>query len=239
MTYLVGGGEGADIIDGGEGDRYCSSTVGRVQGSRLSLSVDKDKSNKTLMEAHGFTANNNQAVGDILTNIENICRLQSYNDWLTGDGNDNTLKGGGGNDRLEGGAGDDILDSGAGDDTLHGGAGTDTYAFSVSGGTDTIVDEAGDTMTLRFSDYPYLPHEAEDFVEASDNFNRVGNNLVITIDLRPDDDITDKITILDAYDSDPNTGTGNSAFTINIEYGGYRSDTFTAVTTEAFWHTLT
>ena len=93
-------------------------------------------------------------------------------------------------------------------------------------------------MTLRFEGDHYISYEAEDFTESSTNFARVGNNLEITLDKYPDNDITDKITILDAFDTDPNTGTGNAAFTINIEYGRESSDTFTEVT-NAFWHSLT
>ena len=105
-----------------------------------------------------------------------------------------------------------LLRGNRGDDRLEGGAGTDTYVFSYSPsyprygyGTDTIVDEAGETMTLRFVDSRYA---AVDFTEASTNFARVGNNLEITIDKISNDDITDKIAILDAFDTDPNTGTG-------------------------------
>ena len=71
-------------------------------------------------------------------------------------------------------------------------------------------------MTLRFVSNRYASYDVEDFTESSANFARVGNNLEITIDKR-DDDFTDKITILDAFDTDPNpnTRTGNAAFTIN------------------------
>ena len=89
----------------------------------------------------GFVANNNEAVGDILSNIESISG-SSHNDWLTGDGNSNSLRGGTGNDRLEGGAGDDYLVGDAGNDTLYGGAGNDTlYGFA---GNDFLDGGAGD-----------------------------------------------------------------------------------------------
>ena len=276
---ILVGGRGADTIDGGEGTDTASYSEPNhayyyyfAEGVRVSLLL-QGQEQQLFDGTPDFFANNKDAVGDILTNIENL-EGSIHNDWLTGDGNDNTLIGGRGDDRLNGGAGDDTLrgdrdddtlygdtgddtlegsygddtlHGGAGDDTLdggwgsdrlEGGAGTDTYGFSTSHGTDTIVDEAGDTMTLRFVDDRYRgSYEAADFLQASNNFNRVGNNLVITIDTNPNDRYTDTITILDAYDSDPNTGTGNAAFTINIEYGSEGSDTFTEVTNE-FWHTL-
>ena len=43
--------------------------------------------------SHGFVANQGgEAVGDILTNIENLEGTKA-NDWFTGDGGDNTLTG--------------------------------------------------------------------------------------------------------------------------------------------------
>ena len=47
---------------------------------------------------HGFTANNNEAVGDTITDVEDV--VGSYDDdWLTGDDKDNDLQGGAGSDR--------------------------------------------------------------------------------------------------------------------------------------------
>ena len=167
------------------------------------------------------------------------------NDDLYGGEGDDTLEGGSGNDFLGGGAGEDWLEGGTGNDELNGGAGADwldggsgvdTYLFSSKGyGADLIQERAGSILNLHFtSNFAYVPYTDADFIEAADNFNRVGNNLEITIDKRPDDGITDKITILNAYDSNPNTGIGNAAFTINIEYSYH---TFTDVT-DAFWHFL-
>ncbi len=73
---------------------------------------------------HGFNKNYNDAVGDILTDIEHIVGSDS-NDWLTGDGENNTLYGSDGDDRLEGGEGNDILEGNEGRDYLDGGAGVD------------------------------------------------------------------------------------------------------------------
>ena len=131
-------------------------------------------------------------------------------DHIVGYSGNDRLYGGAGNDRLDGGAfvdylygeaGDDILEGGSGNDNIYGGtggdnlygqAGNDIYYFSVGSSTDTIHDEAGDIMILRFSDAVYL---SADFTD-TDNFNRVGNNLEITIDKDSTDGITDKVTIL-------------------------------------------
>ena len=203
------GGAGTDTLDGGAGEDNAGYTLS-AKGVRVNLAlttaqIDFDGS-------HGFTANNNDAVGDILSNFEKIT-ASGHNDWLTGDNKDNILIGNFGDDRLEGGAG------------------ADTYKFLVSDGTDTITDIAGDTMILQFEGRAYT---VADFVTA--NINRVGDNLVITIDKDSTDGITDKITIENAYDTDTSTGTGNAAFTINIEFGTYGSS-FTLVTDD-FWHTL-
>ena len=198
------------------------------------------------------TYNLGWAAGDTLTSIQNIIGT-NQKDFLGGNGEANTLRGGSGDDNFNGGAGadtlyggdgkdyilgqtdadtlyggdgKDYLSGGAGDDQLYGGAGEDTYRFNGGGGTDTIHDMAGDTMTLQFHGSASA-YEAADFLQASNNFKRVGNNLEIIID--------DKITIIDAYDTDITTGTGNSAFTINIEFG---NGTYIEVANE-FWHGLT
>ena len=46
-------------------------------------------------------------------------------------------------------------------------------------------------------------------------FSREDNDLVLTFSGVGEDEI---ITIKDAYDDDPNTATGNMAFTISVEY---------------------
>ncbi|MEX0958666.1 MAG: calcium-binding protein [Burkholderiales bacterium] len=60
------------------------------------------------------------------------------------EGND-YLDGGAGNDTLYGNGGDDVLIGGAGNDVLHGGTGKDTYIFNRGDGSDTIIDEPGDS----------------------------------------------------------------------------------------------
>ena len=153
-------------------------------------------------------------------------------DTIRASGGNDYIFGNKGYDNLYGQAGDDTLVGGLGTDTLSGGAGTDTYVFEVGGGADSVSDASGDELTLFFQGADY---EAADFREASNNFNRVGNNLEITLDKNSDDEIEDKVTILNAYDNDPGTGTGGSAFTIHVVYGS--EGTFTEVSSD-FWHEL-
>ena len=209
---VLDGGRGADFIVGGRGVDTAYYGRDTARGVRVDLTLTGRQ--QDFDGTHGFTANGNAAVGDFLYDIENIVGTVRA-DWLKGNNGDNTFTAGRGNDRLEGGGG------------------ADTYVFSVRhGAEDTIRDVAGDTMTLQFLDGYYGSYESADF--NSGNINRVGNNLEITIDKDSTDNSLDKVTIVNAYDTDSSTGTGNAAFTINIEYGRYA---FTEVTNE-FWHTL-
>ena len=79
--------------------------------------------------------------GDMLSGIEHLIDT-SFDDLLTGDGNDNQLTGGRGDDVLRGAAGDDILSGDAGDDWLQGGAGRDE--MTGGSGTDRFEVELGD-----------------------------------------------------------------------------------------------
>ena len=172
-------------------------------GVTVNLATDED-----MGEGSG-----DDAEGDTLVGIEN----------LVGSDHDDTLTG---NDAVN------IIDGGAGVDTLYGGGGEDTYVFRSGDGADTIYDETGDTMTLRFESSSYT-YKLADF--NSDNINKVENDLEITIDIDSTDNIDDKITIKDAFVTDSITGTDSPAFTINIQYGS--DDTFLEVA-DAFWNTL-
>ena len=142
------GGAGADILDGGEGEDRANYYFIDDTGVRVSLLL-QGQAQVDFDGSHGFVANNNDAVGDILTNIEGI-HGSKYNDWLTGDGEDNILYGNAGSDRLEGGDGNDYLYGGDGDDELYGGEGNDW--IDGGRGNDRIDGGAGeDTVQYRYS----------------------------------------------------------------------------------------
>ena len=206
---ILDGGEGNDILRGGEGVDYLygGGGVDKLYGGAEQDVLDGGEGDDILEGGAG----NDQ--------------------FYAGAGND-ILYGDVGNDILFGDAGNDILYGGANNDKLYGGAGEDTYVFEVGGGADSVSDVSNDELTLFFQGADY---EAADFREASNNFNRVGNNLEITLDKNSDDGVVDKVTILNAYDSNPDTGTGLSAFTIHVAYGSEGS--FTEVSND-FWQNI-
>ncbi len=116
--------------------------------------------------------NTSDAIMDTLVSIENLFGT-TFNDTLSGDGNDNTLYGNAGNDALVGGGGNDTLNGSLDNDDLTGGEGEDIAFFSGKASdytvtnlgsgvwtvTDTVTDngdEGVDTLTgiefVRFGD---------------------------------------------------------------------------------------
>ena len=158
---------GADTLEGGGG----TDTVlygDSAKGVRVDLSLPQGQAQADFeTNTYGFTANNNDAVGDILTSIEQVIGSGS-GDWLTGNDEANSLNGGDGNDRLEGRGGED------------------TYSFSQLYGTDTVVDDGG---VIYFSDDEYgranyysYSVNAEHVLTIRDQNNLVINTIEFTID---------------------------------------------------------
>ena len=110
--YLVGGA-GADILDGGQG--RSDAALYHLAGEGVRVDLSRTEAQQDFDGTHGFAGNNNDAVGDILSGIEDMWG-STHADWLTGDDGDN---------RIHGNDGDDLLEGGAGDDTLYGGEGAD------------------------------------------------------------------------------------------------------------------
>src|SRR5262249_16590479 len=117
---MLGGGPGADYLDGGAGN----DTAQYVYSSNGGVHVD----------LANHIATGGDAEGDTLVSIENLMGSWSA-DTLQGDDGANSLAGGGGDDHLEGRGGNDALDGGSGNDFIDGGAGRD----SIQGGAGNDV----------------------------------------------------------------------------------------------------
>ncbi len=123
------GGNGADQMDGGEGIDTADYSTGGIIGIDL---------------GNGITAG--AALGDVLTNIENITG-SGFDDQIIGDSHDNTLTGLGGADLLIGQSGFDTADYSASDAavtiTLN-----STVAVPQAEGTGTGGHAQGDRLVL-------------------------------------------------------------------------------------------
>ena len=149
---LIYGGDDNDRIYGGGGDDFLSGGRGAdtldgdadwgAQGIDTALYADSAAGVQvSLASGDGYGGS---AEGDVLVRIENISG-SSYDDTLTGNGENNELSGGYGDDELEGGGGADTLNGEADNDVLKGGGGADT--LNGGGGADTLKGGGGaDTL---------------------------------------------------------------------------------------------
>ena len=233
----IGGGGGSDnnpyldaSLSAGELSFGGSSVGGELDFSSGSDVVFDDVTGRVFN--HGTNVNLQPQEGQDRFKVTGVVDVTGSDgdDVFTGNAAANKLRGGAGGDILNGNAGDDELYGGAGDDILNGGAGKDFYRFAIGDGTDIVQDNIGDDMVLQF----YSSYSITDFADTN-NFNRVDNALVITIDKNNGDSITDRITIENAYNDDLNIGTKNAAFSISIEFG---SDIASIVVTD-IWSALT
>ena len=162
------GGDGGDTIDGGAGVADWVSYSNSALGVRVNLGLTG-----TNAQVDFDTPNQNEAVGDILNNIENLIG-SGEGDTLTGNNLANVLRGGGGDDRLDGRGDNDHLIGDKGNDTLSGGAGTDTYLFNAGDGTDTITDTDTDSKIV------FLQGTGNDYAGATYTFTR-GDGDAVTL----------------------------------------------------------
>ena len=123
---VLEGGGGSDRLDGGRGTDTAS-----YKSSYIGVRVNLKES--TLEGGH--------AVGDVLTDIENIAG-SVYKDVLVGDDGVNRLGGDEGDDELQGGSGNDQLFGNLGNDRLYGGNGDDELRGNE--GNDLLYGEVGD-----------------------------------------------------------------------------------------------
>ncbi|NMX91104.1 MULTISPECIES: retention module-containing protein [unclassified Pseudomonas] len=161
---ILNGGDGNDVLSAGNGNNEMHGGNGNdllFSGIGNDL-LDGGAGIDTVSYANatsGVTVNlgtvGGQVTGgagtDTLTALENLIG-SNFNDFLTGNGNNNLISGGLGNDTLKGEGGDDILIGGPGNNTLTGGAGADTFQYLTGGsGHDVITDFAVGTDKLDLS----------------------------------------------------------------------------------------
>ncbi|MFK7819782.1 MAG: beta strand repeat-containing protein, partial [Planctomycetaceae bacterium] len=141
-----------------------------------------------------------------------------------GAGVDTTLRGGGGDDTLTGNSGADFLDGGVEQDSLLGAGGNDTY---VMRGGQQIVEEAGGSDTLDFSNFPVgvtidLDHVGQQTLSGTNTLNIaagvlenfVGTTQADDISALPLAGIANTRSILGG---DPITSPGDS---LTVDFGG-------------------
>jgi Ca2+-binding RTX toxin-like protein len=127
---LLVGGSGSDDIDGGSG-----FDTADYSGSSTGISVALD----------GSTSLGGDAIGDVLTSIEQVLGTGS-NDSIFGSAVDEALRGGGGDDLLRGGGGADTIDGGAGIDIADYTNSTNIVTIDLNTSTATGGDATGDTL---------------------------------------------------------------------------------------------
>lgn len=164
----LGGGRGADYIDGGAGTdlaRYDDGATGSVTVSLMSASINS---------ALGITFTD-IAAGDTLVNIEQLSG-SNYGDYLYGNGGDNSLISHNGDDVLEGMEGADFLEGGSNTDTA-----SYAHAGLASAGTETTTIGVGvvASLTTSFSVGPTVTASGD---AAGDTYQNIENLLGSTFD---------------------------------------------------------
>lgn len=131
ITGLIDCGDGADTVFGNW------TQAEEIIGGGGPDTVDFRFGPAVILALDGAFASAGAALGDQLSEIENLAGSDSGNDNLRGDALANELSGRGGNDRLDGAAGNDNLTGGGGRDTLIGGAQEDSLQGAA--GNDTFL----------------------------------------------------------------------------------------------------
>ena len=135
----VAGSRFGDIITGDNENNFLEGLGGADQldgGDGVDFATYYNASGGIIANLNTGVGSQNDASGDIYTNIEGVIGSE-FNDTITGDNNNNELLGQGGNDTINGLDGSDIITGGAGSDVMDGGDGFDylAYYYSTSGVT--------------------------------------------------------------------------------------------------------
>ena len=180
--------EDPDNIDGGAHGEGGDTVSYEKSGVGVTVSLPGAQTDMTT---------DSYAIGDTLTNIENVTGSR-HEDTLTGDNGDNTLKGGAGDDTLKGESGADTLEGGRGDDTLDAGSDsqTDTLKFASGDGDDEIRNFTPDQDKIDLSAFSSIK-SFDDLEMRSTN-----NDANTEIDLPGGGEITLVSVSMDRLDAD-------------------------------------
>jgi Ca2+-binding RTX toxin-like protein len=192
---IGGAADGADVVSGGAGIDFASTTAFGVVDPAVSITLDDLANDGIAGEADNYHSD-----------IEDLASNGGGAATLVGTAANNTLSGGGGNDVINPGAGNDVVFGGAGDDTL-----TTRDGFSdrvVCGtGTDTaIVDTldqvGGNCENVQVADVGNANDTPEDapptiaFVAPAANALLPGRASTVTVDAADDRGIA-RVVLID------------------------------------------
>lgn len=159
---MLVGGLGADMLDGGAGERDVADYRGADEGVALSLIT---------------VGTGGEAIGDSFVGIEYVYG-SAFVDIVAGTDGVNRLVGGDGADSLNGLGGIDYLVGDGGDDVLLGGQGADVFQFGLAFGQDVISDFwAGRTRTDRIQ---FIDGQFADYIALRASAVNTINGVVIT-----------------------------------------------------------
>jgi Ca2+-binding RTX toxin-like protein len=207
---LAGGG-GKDTLVGGFGDD--TATFENASGGIVATLGENGADGRAVT---GGSA----ADTDVLRGIENL-KGSSFNDSLTGNGDENLIEGGLGRDTIRGGGGADTIDGGRSSDVLFGDAGNDDIRGGF--GDDTLVGGAGgDTLQGGVGADTFRFDSKGDSTPQTGQFDRI-----------KDFDIANDVLDLSRIDADE-TRQGNQGFQIvDEQFAGTAGTAFLEYTVDA------
>ncbi len=178
---VIYGGNDSDYIYGGDGnDRLYARTAQTINGDSAKNYLYGENGDDILYGSSKTDELYGGADDDKLYGRWGNDKLYGGdgNDLLDGGNDNDELYGGAGDDSLVGGLGEDTLQGGTGSDTMTGGTGKDTFVFTAEDFTKNAVDTIKDFDTVN--DTLNLKDLLDNGYSIS-NFDKNGNNLVITI----------------------------------------------------------
>lgn len=191
---LVQGGDGDDILRGGEFDEQFNGDGGDdiLKGGAGDDTLNGGADNDTLRGHKGDDVLNGGGGDDVLGGGDGDDELTGSGgkddlkgragaDELHGGANKDTIRGGDGDDILTGGGGGDTLNGGRADDTLTGNGGSDIFEFNRNAGDDRITDFEDGSDLIDLTAFGIKPSEYTTFVAPALS-NAGGGDTVLDLD---------------------------------------------------------